>query len=48
MGMMKLVWMAQDRVKRLVLAIMSKETREVLERWQFDIQVLPPPAEGET
>jgi hypothetical protein len=30
-------WLLQRRVSRLVLALISKETRETLERWQFDI-----------
>jgi mitotic spindle assembly checkpoint protein MAD2 len=30
-------WLMQRRVSRLVLALISKETRETLERWQFDI-----------
>jgi mitotic spindle assembly checkpoint protein MAD2 len=25
------------KVSRLVLAVISKETREVVERWQFDV-----------
>ncbi|KAL7005067.1 Mitotic spindle checkpoint component mad2 [Cystobasidiomycetes sp. EMM_F5] len=30
-------WLLAGKVSRLVLAILSKETREVLERWQFNI-----------
>lgn len=26
-------------ISKLVLVILSKETREVLERWQFDIEI---------
>lgn len=26
-------------ISRLVLAIMSKDTRETLERWQFDVKM---------
>ncbi|RUS29297.1 putative mitotic spindle checkpoint protein [Jimgerdemannia flammicorona] len=34
------VWLANGKISKLVLAIKSKETTEVLERWQFDIQVI--------
>lgn len=30
-------WLNNKQVSRLVLAIISKETRETLERWQFEI-----------
>jgi hypothetical protein len=30
-------WLLTSTINRLVLAITSKETRETLERWQFDI-----------
>lgn len=30
-------WLLAGKVSRLVLAIISKESREVVERWQFDI-----------
>jgi hypothetical protein len=30
-------------ISRLVLAIMSKDTRETLERWQFDVKMETPP-----
>ncbi|KAI9598349.1 putative mitotic spindle checkpoint-related protein [Syncephalis fuscata] len=33
-------WMLEGKVKRLVFVVMSRETRQVLERWQFDIQVV--------
>ncbi|ORX41952.1 mitotic spindle assembly checkpoint protein MAD2 [Piromyces finnis] len=32
-------WIGSQSIKRLVLVILSKETREVMERWQFDIQI---------
>jgi mitotic spindle assembly checkpoint protein MAD2 len=32
-------WLEQSQVDRLALVISSKDTREVLERWQFEIQV---------
>lgn len=32
-----LAWLLAGKVSRLVLAIISKETREVVERWQFDV-----------
>ncbi|KAI8053986.1 HORMA domain-containing protein [Syncephalis plumigaleata] len=41
-------WMMEGKVKRLVLAIMSRQTRKVLERWQFDIQVVQSPEEANT
>lgn len=31
-------WLLGNQVSKLVLAIVSKESRETLERWQFDIQ----------
>ncbi|RUP42825.1 hypothetical protein BC936DRAFT_138029 [Jimgerdemannia flammicorona] len=34
------LWLANGKISKLVLAIKSKETTEVLERWQFDIQVI--------
>ncbi|KAK9767183.1 Mitotic spindle checkpoint component mad2 [Basidiobolus ranarum] len=33
-------WMLDGKISKLVLVINSKETMEVLERWQFDIQIL--------
>lgn len=30
-------WLLAGKVSRLVLAIIAKESREVLERWQFNI-----------
>ncbi|RKP09537.1 DNA-binding protein [Thamnocephalis sphaerospora] len=41
-------WMMEGKVKRLVLAVLSKATRDVLERWQFDIQVLKETPDGES
>lgn len=32
-------WVVQDKVSRLVLAIVNKDTAEVAERWQFDLHV---------
>ncbi|RUS22030.1 DNA-binding protein [Endogone sp. FLAS-F59071] len=34
------VWLSDGKISKLVLAIKSKETTEVLERWQFDIQIV--------
>jgi hypothetical protein len=31
--------MKDGKISKLVMAIVSKDTSEVLERWQFDIQV---------
>ncbi|KAG5440024.1 hypothetical protein PCK2_000632 [Pneumocystis canis] len=33
-------WIEQGKVSKLVIAIISKDTLEVLERWQFDVQIL--------
>ena len=33
-------WLEQGKVRRLVVAIVEKETQETVERWQFDIEVL--------
>lgn len=30
-------WLMTGQISRLVLAIISKDTRETLERWQFDV-----------
>ena len=30
-------WLLNNQVSKLVLAIVSKDTRQTLERWQFDI-----------
>lgn len=32
-------WVINDTISRLVLVILSKDSGEVVERWQFDIQV---------
>ncbi|KAI5479079.1 mitotic spindle assembly checkpoint protein MAD2 [Pseudohyphozyma bogoriensis] len=40
-------WILAGNISRLVMAIISKETRETIERWQFDIRVDDlPSAEG--
>ncbi|KAJ2911233.1 MAD2 mitotic arrest deficient-like 1 [Coemansia aciculifera] len=33
-------WLAAGEISKLVLAINSRETRETLERWQFDVQLV--------
>ncbi|KAJ1890386.1 Mitotic spindle checkpoint component mad2 [Coemansia sp. RSA 376] len=33
-------WIAAGKINKLVLAIKSRETRETLERWQFDVQLV--------
>ena len=30
-------WLLNNQVSKLVLAIVSKDSRQTLERWQFDI-----------
>jgi mitotic spindle assembly checkpoint protein MAD2 len=32
-------WLSRGEVKRIVVAIVEKETQETLERWQFDVEV---------
>lgn len=32
-------WLMSGSISRLVLAIMSKDTRETIERWQFDVKM---------
>ncbi|ORX80862.1 DNA-binding protein [Anaeromyces robustus] len=32
-------WIESQSIKKLILAIMSKDKNDVLERWQFDIQI---------
>ncbi|ORX78819.1 DNA-binding protein [Anaeromyces robustus] len=32
-------WIGSQSIKKLVLAIISKESRDVMERWQFDIEI---------
>ena len=36
---LSVAWLLAGKVSRLVLAIISKETREVVERWQFDVSL---------
>ncbi|KAJ1757180.1 Mitotic spindle checkpoint component mad2 [Coemansia sp. RSA 2523] len=33
-------WLSLGKINKLVLAVNSRETRETLERWQFDIQLV--------
>lgn len=33
-------WLTAGKINKLVLAINSRETRETLERWQFDVQLV--------
>ncbi|KAM0754674.1 HORMA domain protein [Meredithblackwellia eburnea MCA 4105] len=39
-------WILEGNISRLVMAIISKETRETIERWQFDIKVEDVPTKG--
>ncbi|GAA5962479.1 hypothetical protein JCM3765_004311 [Sporobolomyces pararoseus] len=39
-------WILAGKLDSLALIIMNRDTREVVERWQFDIQVEEPPAES--
>ncbi|CAM9020447.1 unnamed protein product [Wickerhamomyces anomalus] len=32
-------WVVGDKISKLIVAIISKDTGEVVERWQFDVQV---------
>lgn len=32
-------WMKDGKISKLVMAIISKDTGEVLERWQFDVHI---------
>ncbi|CAB5198849.1 HORMA domain protein [Rhizophagus irregularis DAOM 181602=DAOM 197198] len=34
------VWINAGKISKLILAIMNVENREILERWQFDIQII--------
>lgn len=43
----KLGWVVGDKISKLIVAIISKNTGEVVERWQFDIQLFENDAEGE-
>jgi len=36
---MKKEWIGSQSIKKLVLVILSKESREVMERWEFIIQI---------
>ncbi|KAJ1643360.1 Mitotic spindle checkpoint component mad2 [Coemansia erecta] len=33
-------WLAMGKINKLVLAVNSRESRETIERWQFDIQLV--------
>jgi mitotic spindle assembly checkpoint protein MAD2 len=33
------LWILSGKVSRIVMAIISKETRLTLERWQFDLNL---------
>ncbi|KAJ1848641.1 Mitotic spindle checkpoint component mad2 [Coemansia sp. RSA 2708] len=33
-------WLAAGKINKLVLAVNSRESRETLERWQFDVQLV--------
>lgn len=44
---LKPAWLLAGKVSRLVLAIISKETREVVERWQFDVALEEPSTTSE-
>lgn len=46
MGQMQ-KWLEQGKVRRLVVAIVEKETQETVERWQFDVEVVNQPLETE-
>ncbi|KAJ1667876.1 Mitotic spindle checkpoint component mad2 [Coemansia sp. RSA 1813] len=39
-------WLAAGKINKLVLAVNSRETRETLERWQFDIQLVQEDSES--
>jgi mitotic spindle assembly checkpoint protein MAD2 len=32
-------WMKDGKISKLVMAIISKDSGEVLERWQFDVNI---------
>ncbi|KAJ1964968.1 Mitotic spindle checkpoint component mad2 [Dipsacomyces acuminosporus] len=40
-------WLAVGKINKLVLAVNSRETRETLERWQFDVQLVGEEAAAE-
>lgn len=39
---MSLDWMKSNKISKLILVIKSRETGQVLERWQFDVHVVQP------
>lgn len=39
-------WILAGKLDSLALILMTRETREVVERWQFDIEVEEPPEVG--
>ncbi|KAJ2455551.1 Mitotic spindle checkpoint component mad2 [Coemansia sp. RSA 2336] len=41
-------WLSLGKINKLVLAVNSRETRETLERWQFDIQLVEEEQASET
>ncbi|KAI9096966.1 mitotic spindle checkpoint component mad2 [Phlyctochytrium arcticum] len=40
------VWIAASKISRMVMVISSRDSREVVERWSFDIQVENDPLAG--
>ena len=34
-------WMVGGKISKLVIVITNKDTGEHVERWQFDVQILP-------
>jgi hypothetical protein len=40
---MRTAWILAGKLDSLALIIMNRDTREVVERWQFDVQVEEPP-----
>ena len=40
---MMTAWILAGKLDSLALIIMNRDTREVVERWQFDVQVEEPP-----
>lgn len=40
--MQRTAWILAGKLDSLALIIMNRDTREVVERWQFDIQVEEP------
>ncbi|KAJ2721297.1 Mitotic spindle checkpoint component mad2 [Coemansia sp. Benny D115] len=41
-------WLGAGKINKLVLAVNSRETRETIERWQFDIQLVDDDAATES